>query len=109
MNVMVEDLNTIAHQECRTICVEANAMDMLLFQLLQELIYYKDADRLLLRVPEVCIERQKDDFELNAEACGEKLNPGKHELLAGVKAVTLHRFHVEQISRGWRSTVILDI
>jgi SHS2 domain-containing protein len=109
MNVMVEDLNTIARQERRMIHVEADAMDMLLFQLLQELIYYKDAEQLLLRVPEVCIQRRKDDFALSAEAYGEELNPDKHELIADVKAVTLHRFPVKQTSRGWRATVVLDI
>ncbi len=62
MNVMVEDLNTIARQKRRMIHVEADAINMLLFQLLQELIYYKDAEQLLLRVPEVCIQRRKDDF-----------------------------------------------
>ncbi len=109
MNVMVEDLNTIADQERRLIRVEADAVDMLLFQLLQELIYYKDAEQLLLRVPKVNIQRQKDDLTLNAEAHGEKLNPDKHELIVDVKAVTLHRFQVKQTSRGWEATVILDI
>ena len=109
MNVMVEDLNTIADKERRLICVEADAIDMLLFQMLQELIYYKDAEQLLLRVPEVHIQRQKDDLTLNAEAYGEKLNPDKHELIADVKAVTLHLFKVEETSQGWTATVILDI
>ncbi len=43
MNVMVQDLETIADRERRPIRVEAEAPDMLLFELLQELIYYKDA------------------------------------------------------------------
>ncbi len=109
MNVMVEDLNTIADRERRMIHVGAEAIDMLLFQLLQELIFYKDAERLLLRVPDVHIQRQDDHFELGAEAHGEELDPQKHELLVDVKAVTLHRFQVEQAASGWRAMVILDI
>lgn len=109
VNVMVEDLHTIADREHRMIHVEADAIDMLLFQLLQELIYYKDAERLLLRVPSVHIQRQNDHVRLSAEAYGEELNPYRHELIVDVKAVTLHRFQVEQTESGWRAMVILDI
>ncbi len=109
MNVMVEDLNTIADRQRRIIHVEADAVDMLLFQLLQELIYYKDAERLLLRVPSVHIQRQNDGFSLSAEAYGEELDPDQHELLVDVKAVTLHRFQVQQTESGWKAMVILDI
>lgn len=109
MNVMVEDLNTIAHREHRTIQVEADAVDMLLFEFLQELIYYKDAQRLLLRISQVCIDRRDDRVLLQAEAYGEEIDPRKHELLVDVKAVTLHRFQVERTADGWRAMVILDI
>jgi len=109
MNVMVGNLDTIADREHRTIHVEADAIDMLLFQLLQELIYYKDAEQLLLRVPNVQIQRQNDHFTLRTEAYGEELNPDKHELIVDIKAVTLHRFQVEQTARGWEAMVILDI
>ena len=39
MNVMVENLDGIADKERRMIRVEAEAIDLLLFQLLQELIF----------------------------------------------------------------------
>ncbi len=109
MNVMVEDLTTIIPREHRTIRAEADAIDMLLFEFLQELIYYKDAERLLLRVSRVHIDRRDDHALLAAEASGEELDPQKHELLVDVKAVTLHRFQVERTADGWRAMVILDI
>ncbi|UCC61866.1 MAG: archease [Anaerolineae bacterium] len=62
-----------------------------------------------IRVPSVHIQRQNDHFKLSAEAYGEELNPCKHELIVDVKAVTLHRFQVEQTESGWRAMVILDI
>jgi len=109
MNVMVEDLNTIHNRERRNIKVDAEALDMLLFQLLQELVYYKDAEQLLLRIPQVHIEEEDGRFTLGAEAYGEPLNVLKHDLIVDVKAVTLHKFRVEQRARGWEATVILDI
>jgi SHS2 domain-containing protein len=109
MNLMVEDLGTIADQERRSIRVEDSAIDMLLFKMLQELIFFKDAQQLVLRVPKVKIEHGKDSYSLTAEACGEEFNPDRHELVVDVKAVTLHRFRVEQTRKGWEATVILDI
>jgi SHS2 domain-containing protein len=109
MNVMVEDLNTIHDREHRSIRAEEDAMDMLLFQLLQELIYFKDAERLLLRVRNIYIENREGRFTLSTEAYGEEINALKHALNVDVKAVTLHRFQVEQTSKGWEATVILDI
>ncbi len=108
MNVMVEDINTISDKTRRSIRVEDTNIDMLLFQLLQELIFYKDADQLLLRLQKVRVQHQKNHYELTAEAYGEGLNMDKHELLADVKAVTLHRFKVEPDDQGWRANVILD-
>jgi SHS2 domain-containing protein len=109
MNVMVEDLETIADRERQPIAVQADAIDMLLFELLRELIFYKDAQRLLLRVRTMKIHNGKDGYNLTADTYGEEINPDRHELLVDVKAVTLHRFRVEQTQQGWEATVILDV
>lgn len=109
INVMVGDLATIAHRTHRLISVKAEDMEMLLFELLQELIFLKDAEQLLLRVAEVKIEQHNGYFTLKAEAVGEKLDPARHELIVDVKAVTLHRYRVEQTESGWVAMVILDI
>jgi SHS2 domain-containing protein len=109
MNVMVEDLASIMMREHRALNLEAESIDMLLFELLQELIFYKDAEQLLLRVSQVFIQQKNKHFTLKAEAYGEVLDPQKHDLNVDVKAVTLHRFRVEKTGDGWKATVILDI
>lgn len=109
MNVMVEDLSTISPQEKRTLSVEAENLEMLLFQFLQELIYYKDAERLLLCVSQVTFKKHDTHWHLIAEARGEVLDPLKHPLNVDVKAVTMHLFRVHRIPQGWEATVVLDI
>jgi SHS2 domain-containing protein len=109
MNVMVADLETIVEREVRTLRAEDAELDMLLFQLLQELIFYKDAEKLLLRVKTLEIRKLENGFALQAEAGGEELDPARHDLVVDVKAVTLHRYRVEQTGRGWEASVILDI
>jgi len=93
----------------RSINLGPEAADMLLYGLLQELVYYKDAEQLLLRVKEVQLTASADGYSLTAKTRGEKLDPDRHALAADVKAVTLHRFSVTETDKGWRAFVILDI
>jgi len=109
MNVMVDDLDSIADRVRRPIEVQAAEPEMLLYALLEELVYRKDVERLLLRVPSVAIAPREGGLALHAEAYGEPLDPARHRLRVDVKAVTLHRFVVEHTESGWRATVILDI
>lgn len=109
MNVMVPDLGSIRHEHKREIRVSAESLEMLLFDFLQELIFFKDAEQLLLVVPDVRVEQKEDQYQLFAEAFGEVLDLQRHDLRVDVKAVTLHHFELKQIDSGWRAVVVLDI
>ena len=109
MHAMVEDLATVAPREQRTLELHDEQMDLLLWQFLQELLFYKDAQRLLLRVYEVRITGRDHGFTLQAKAAGEPLDPARHALGADVKGVTLHRLQVVQSPNGWEATVVLDV
>jgi SHS2 domain-containing protein len=109
MHAMVEDLDTIAPRVQRTFELHEEQLDLLLLQFLQELLFYKDAQRLLLRVYEVQITAHDQGFTLQARAVGEPLDPARHALGADVKGVTLHRLQVVQTPNGWEATVVLDV
>jgi protein archease len=109
MNVMVADLDTIAFQTERSIDLQDDDIELLLFQFLQEFVYYKDAEQLLLRVKAVDIAVGAEKYRLQAQIVGEILDPGKHDLVVDVKAVTMHRFSVVEYDGLWRAAVILDI
>ena len=109
LNTMVEEIGTVAPQERRAFSLAADSLDLLLLELLQELVYHKDAGRLLLRVRDLRIEESGSGFRLHADAIGETIDPEKHSLLADVKAVTLHRLVVERVPDGWRAVVVLDV
>jgi SHS2 domain-containing protein len=109
MNVMIENIDTIEPREMRCIELKNDAIDMLLFDFLQELIYFKDAERLLLRVREMRIEEREGTYSLSATTVGEPLDARRHQQRADVKAVTLHDFRVEKTEGGWKASVILDI
>lgn len=108
-NVMVADLSAIVPVHEVEIRLEHQELDLLLFSFLQELIYLKDARRLLLRAPSPDITEEGFTLTLHAVARGEEIDPERHPMVVDVKAVTLHRFQVEQRDGTWRATVILDI
>jgi len=109
MNVMIDNLDAIEPRETRNIELSNDKIDMLLFDFLQELIYFKDAERLLLRTREVRIDERDQKWFLKAEATGEPLDAARHHQRADVKAVTLHDFSVEKEDGGWKARVLLDI
>jgi len=109
MNVMVADLTTIRPVQEREIVLEHGDLDLLLFGFLQELVYYKDARRLLLRPAAIAITDRGVTLKLQAALRGEEIDTGRHPMVVDVKAVTLHRFAVEHRDGTWRATVVLDI
>ena len=109
MNVMIDNLDAIEPRETRHIELANDKIDMLLFDFLQELIYFKDAERLLLRARDARTEERDEKYFLKAEAAGEPLDAARHHQRADVKAVTLHGFSVEKDDGGWKARVLLDI
>lgn len=109
MNVMVEDLDSIIPRERRVFTLNGHDLDMLLFDLLQELLYHKDAEQLLLRIEDISVVEQDGGYALRATAAGERLDVERHEQRADVKAVTLHRFSLDKTAEGWKARVILDV
>jgi SHS2 domain-containing protein len=108
-NVMIDNIEAIKPRDIRQIKLSNDKLDMLLFDFLQELIFLKDAERLLLRIREVQIDEKNDIYFVRATAKGESLDAERHHQRADVKAVTLHDFCVEQFESGWKARVLLDI
>jgi SHS2 domain-containing protein len=108
-NVMIDNIEAIQPRATRQIELSNDKLDMLLFDLLQELIFLKDAERLLLRMRDIQVEERDENYFLSAMAEGEPLDAERHHQRADVKAVTLHDFSVERTNGGWKATVLLDI
>ena len=69
-NVMIDNIEAIQPRETRQIELSNDKLDMLLFDLLQELIFLKDAERLLLRIRELQISKRDESYVLKATAAG---------------------------------------
>src|SRR5438045_8167543 len=74
MNVMIENLDAIEPRDMRHIELSNDKIDMLLFDFLQELIYFKDAERLLLRVRNVKVDEKDEIYFLKTDETGVTLD-----------------------------------
>ena len=112
VNAMVADLGTIAVREKREIALTAETVNDLLFELLQEVISFKDNDGLLLRVESIHVTEGSGGAlpvaSLSAVLKGDRIDPKRHDLAADVRAVTLYRGRIEAVQDGWEAEVALD-
>ncbi len=102
------DVNGVNQNESRTIHLKNDSVEMLLFYFLQELIFFKDFEKILFSKFKLNITENKI-YRLSAECLGEVINLEKHELKVDVKAVTLHTFSVEKTKKIWKARVLLDV
>ena len=83
-------------------------LELLLLRFLNELIYLRDAEGLVLRPRRVeC--RTDAGIELSAELAGEALDPARHQLACDVKAATAHGLSLTRAGDAWQASVTLDV
>ena len=107
LNVMVRVLDSVRPIETRTASLEADGLDLLLRRFLDEQVYWKDVDALLLRATRVTVDAAPP--RLHAVLAGERVDPARHQLVADVKAVTFHDLRVERTPTAWDAHVTLDV
>ncbi len=109
LHVLVNEPQAVQLNEEREVELEDDDQDMLLFQLLQEVIYWKDTDKLLLRVKSCRLKERAEGWTLSAVLAGERIDPSRHQINVDVKAVTMHEYCVTEEKKGWEATVVLDV
>ncbi|MEW6569816.1 MAG: archease [Nitrospirota bacterium] len=108
-NTMTEDVDKIERKITKEFDVEAANVEMLVFNFLQELIFFKDAERLLFSKFDLDVNEKEGRWHLSVKSYGEELSPEKHDLRADVKAVSFHNYRVEKTPGRWEADVILDV
>ena len=107
--VMVDRPQELGSDVARRVSLTEAALDLLLFDFLNRLLYYKDAERLLLRATGVDVRPAPGGWSLDAALAGEPIDPARRALGIDVKAITMHHLSVGETEQGWRATVVLDV
>lgn len=102
------DPDTLRGSVAREIRLEADALDLLLFDFLNELIFLRDAEGVVLADGAVTVDAGPP-CRLTARLHGGAIDPVTTRRRADPKAVTFHRLAVERDGSGWIGRVVVDI
>lgn len=108
LSATVEDPEGIGSGARRTIALEEPDLELLLLRFLNELIYLRDAEALLLRPARLEIQ-VGPPARLVGDLVGEVIDAGRHRLSGEVKAATAYGLAVREDPSGWRATVTVDV
>ena len=103
------DVTKVKAKQKQKILVEHEKIEGLLFDFLDELLFFKDYKQLVFSKFEITIEEKNGKQELLCFASGEKLDLTRHDPRVDVKAITMHMFEVKQVDKGWKAQVLIDI
>jgi len=90
----------------KEITLNADTIERLLFEFLEEIVVIKDTDVMVFQDLEVAVDDAKKS--VHATIRGDKINHTTQELHQDVKAVTMHYFKVQK-QKEWIARVVLDI
>jgi len=104
----LEKPESVERRQRRTLTLEEPDLELLLMSFLNELVYLRDAEELLLHSESIHITRD-GQARLEARLAGERIDRARHALAAEVKAATAHGLQVTPTADGWRAAVTLDV
>jgi SHS2 domain-containing protein len=106
----LEDPESVGSEEERVVALEEPGLDLLLLRFLNELVYLRDVEGLLLRPRDLHVSESRG-AQLQARLIGEKICPQRHRLAVEVKAATAHGLRLGRAEGdgGWEATVTLDV
>jgi SHS2 domain-containing protein len=111
----VEDPAAVSTRTTRRVVLDAADWDLLLLRLLNELVYLRDAEGLLLRVAEARTDAAGGRVHLEAELAGEPWSLDRHRPAAEVKAATAHGLALRPVEGAdgrdgaWEARATLDV
>jgi SHS2 domain-containing protein len=109
LSVEVENPDAVRAESCRKVRLEEPDVELLLLRFLNELVYLRDAERLLVRSAVLEISAGAAGASLSGELRGEPIDPLRHSMATDVKAATAHQLAVKRQEGGWRAQVTLDV
>jgi SHS2 domain-containing protein len=105
----VTERSRVEPRQRRETRLAAAALDLLLVEWLEELLFRLDAHRELYAEHHLTVSRAEGGWSLAAVSRGEAFDPSRHPLKVQVKAVTYHELEVVRAGSGWRARVLFDI
>ncbi|NYT00367.1 MAG: archease [Methanocellales archaeon] len=91
----------------KNIDVKGEDLESLMFEWLNELLFYVDSGSLGFSRFDVHID--ENQMKLSAKVSGEPIDQARHRTKTDIKACTYHGMEIKQINGIWAAQVILDV
>ncbi|RMF13578.1 MAG: archease [Candidatus Dadabacteria bacterium] len=105
--MILADPTSVREQQARQVSLQADTLESLLFDWLNELLWWFNGEQWIWRRAAVRVDRAA--CRLAATARGEPFEPARHATGPEIKAITWHHFGLCEDDHGWKATVIVDI
>lgn len=102
------DLKSIEPKEKRQIKIKSEDLNALLFDWIDQFLYFFDVEELIFSKFEIEIKKN-ENYELSGECWGEKFDPQKHPARTEIKAPTYSLMEIIQESSGVTLRFVVDI
>ncbi len=104
------EIHTIKEILEKSLTLEHQNLEQLLFLFLEELIYLKDAELLIFKKCKLSIVQNSEtsSYTLSAKLIGQEFNEDV-STITDVKAVTYYQFFVKQNKGRWEARVTFDL
>ena len=101
------DPGSVERRQTVTLTLEAPALDLLLVDWLNEILYRFEVGQFLVGDAEVQVNGTA--ARLHGTLSGEVFDASRHRIKVLVKAITYHALEVREGAGGWHATVVFDI
>ncbi|HTY90972.1 MAG TPA: archease [Methanocella sp.] len=108
MSSLIIDPANVRPEIEKSVELQSDALDTLLYDWLSELLYVFEVDRIVFSRFEAHVEQQRCTFKLKAKVFGESI--ARHpDVFMHIKAVTFHDLRFEKKDNVYEAQVLLDI
>ena len=96
---IISDTSNINSDIAKSFEITSDDEVSLLYDYLEELLFYHEVDFMLFSEFDVCIEEKNGQYHLDAIIKGEPIDWSKHERKTEIKAITFHMMDVKKTSQ----------
>jgi SHS2 domain-containing protein len=103
------DRRLVAATRSAAVELASAAVDLLLVDWLNDLVYRFETDSLLVAGADISVSEEDGQWRLKGTVSGESLDPARHSICTLVKAATYHALDVSRDGDEWQMRFVLDV
>ncbi|HSC35037.1 MAG TPA: archease [Thermodesulfobacteriota bacterium] len=103
---LITDRESVRPDEETVFELEAETGEELLIKMLSEILYLHQVRKMVFCEAEMELT---DGYRLKGRLKGEKIDPGRHELLLDIKAATYHNLKIKRVNDRFMAEIVFDI